>query len=116
MGGSGTTAAGVTAGVPTIITPVFLDQFDYAKAVNTKGIGRGLKALVKVTAEEVGAAITQCCTDEGIIAKAREMGEATSKRNGVAASIEILRTFYDKKVSTGQWAKDFQEEYEACKP
>merc|ERR1712083_692723 len=33
-GGSGTSAAAMRSGKPTIITPVFLDQHDFAAAVN----------------------------------------------------------------------------------
>jgi UDP:flavonoid glycosyltransferase YjiC (YdhE family) len=115
-GGSGTTAAGVMAGVPTIITPVFLDQFDYADAVNREGIGRGLRSLTKVTPEEIAVAITKCCTDEGVITAARAMGEATSKRDGVAIAVKTITSFYHEKVATGVFAKDYEQELQAAKP
>merc|ERR1712151_1068920 len=50
-GGSGTTAASVNSGTPTIITPVFLDQWDYAALVNEHNIGVGTGALVNVSVD-----------------------------------------------------------------
>merc|ERR1719453_1994270 len=38
-GGSGTTAASVRSGRPTLITPIFLDQLDHARLANASGIG-----------------------------------------------------------------------------
>ena len=42
-GGSGTTAAALRAGKPTIVTPVFLDQWDHAYLVNRLDVGYGFE-------------------------------------------------------------------------
>ena len=52
-GGSGTTAASVRSGNPTIITPVFFDQVDHARFVNEFGIGVGTRQFQTVTVTRV---------------------------------------------------------------
>merc|ERR1740138_515151 len=49
-GGSGTTAAALRAGRPTIVTPCFLDQFDNARLAAQAGVGVEMKQFSKVTA------------------------------------------------------------------
>merc|ERR1719229_1478285 len=61
-GGSGTTAAALRAGVPTVITPVALDQFDYAEIVQRLGVGLRVQAWPKwrfsqMSEKDLGAAI-----------------------------------------------------------
>jgi sterol 3beta-glucosyltransferase len=52
--GSGTTAASVRSGKPTIITPVQGDQFDFAASVQTIGCGIGLGHLSTLTPATLG--------------------------------------------------------------
>mmetsp|Transcript_70521 Transcript_70521/g.160113 ORF Transcript_70521/g.160113 Transcript_70521/m.160113 type:complete len:300 (+) Transcript_70521:2-901(+) len=115
-GGSGTTAAGVMAGVPNIITPVWVDQEDYARAVASKGIGLHLPPLTKVTADQIAAAITKCCADGEMQAKAKAMGAATSARDGVGAAVSTISEWYDSSVATGKWRESFEKELQENKP
>merc|ERR1719210_2337466 len=48
-GGVGTTAAALRSGVPSVITPVFADQFTCAFEMKKSGCGAGTKQLRKVT-------------------------------------------------------------------
>ena len=54
-GGSGTTAASVRSGKPTIITPIQGDQFDFADGINAIGCGVGLAHMKKLTGNGSGA-------------------------------------------------------------
>merc|ERR1712038_1618621 len=64
-GGAGTTNAALRSGVPTIITPVFTDQFDHAYFVNKMGNGIGFsKQLQKITADELAKAIQSIVLQE----------------------------------------------------
>merc|ERR1719254_367151 len=47
-GGAGTTAAALRAGVPTIVTPWFFDQFESAQVVARNGVGIAMKQFSKV--------------------------------------------------------------------
>merc|ERR1711879_213697 len=60
-GGSGTLAAALRAGRPTVITPVFLDQFDHAEMVKRLGAGVGTKHLSKLSVSQLASAIVRAC-------------------------------------------------------
>merc|ERR550532_3202261 len=61
-GGVGTTAAALRSGVPTVVTPIFADQFANAFLVKKSGCGVGTKQLRKVTDKALASAITMCAT------------------------------------------------------
>jgi len=86
-GGSGTTAASLRSGVPTIVTPVVLDQFDYAIMVQELGVGLGLKRLTKLSEKELGAAIVRACTSTAMRQRAAEIGGVLREEDGVAAAV-----------------------------
>lgn len=46
-GGAGTSTAALRGGVPTIVTPVFRDQYDFSFVVQKLGIGVGFQAISK---------------------------------------------------------------------
>lgn len=100
-GGSGTTQAAMRAGVPTIITPVFLDQFDHAKAINMLGIGIGFAIpLQKITAKSLGEVIGRVTTDDNMIQKSRDVAKHLRSEGGkVTAAMEIEQILKD--ISTG---------------
>ena len=51
-GGSGTSNASVRSGTPTIICPIWFDQFDNSAAVNARGIGVGMQNMRKAALGE----------------------------------------------------------------
>jgi UDP:flavonoid glycosyltransferase YjiC (YdhE family) len=115
-GGSGTTAASVKSGVPTIITPVFLDQWDYAALVNEHQIGVGTGALVSVTVKKLAAAIEKCCEDEKIQENARKMAELVRKEDGIGKATKIITGFVRDNVRTGTFTAEFEEQKESYRP
>jgi len=86
-GGSGTTAASLRSGKPTIVTPICLDQYDQAEIVARLGVGIGCKQLNKLTDDDVSAAIIRACTDTAIISNAAEVGQKLLGGNGVQTAI-----------------------------
>jgi sterol 3beta-glucosyltransferase len=59
-GGAGTTAAGWRAGVPSVITPCFADQFDNAALMQSSGAGIGLAQFKKLSAKDLAGALQKC--------------------------------------------------------
>merc|ERR1719230_323724 len=59
-GGAGTTAAGMRSGTPTVITPCFGDQFNYASQVARVGVGVALPQFKVVTPSMLSAALLKC--------------------------------------------------------
>ena len=86
-GGSGTTAAGIRAGVPTIIHPFFGDQFFWAGRVEEIGIGVFLR---KLKVESLSEALKTVTTDFAMQNKAKALGAAVRLENGVKKAIEFV--------------------------
>lgn len=86
-GGSGTTGASLRAGIPTIIRPFFGDQFFYGARVEDLGVGICLK---KWGVASFARALWEACNSERIIVKAKVLGEAIRKENGVDTAIQCI--------------------------
>ncbi|OZJ03357.1 hypothetical protein BZG36_03000, partial [Bifiguratus adelaidae] len=105
-GGAGTTAAGLRAGVPTIVKPFFGDQFFWGERLEEIGIGISLK---KFNAEKLAAALKIITTDPNMISKARHVGAQIR-----ASEVEPGRVLVYPDDGTGlvvldPWLKPFEE-------
>jgi hypothetical protein len=103
-GGSGTTAASVRSGNPTIITPIYLDQLDHARLVNAAGVGVGTQQFQKVRVSELAAAI-ETCMQPDTRARAKEISVKVLRENGVDVAVAELAKFMDTQVRTGEFFK-----------
>ena len=100
------------AGVPTIITPVFLDQFDTAYAINKLQVGVGFaKQLQKTTSDDLGAAISQVLSDPTFAKNAKEIGihMRSPEEDGTKRIVEEVEKFWKEKVMTGVFQKDLDK-------
>mmetsp|Transcript_30710 Transcript_30710/g.95467 ORF Transcript_30710/g.95467 Transcript_30710/m.95467 type:complete len:511 (-) Transcript_30710:423-1955(-) len=102
-GGSGTFACGVRSGTPSIITPVFLDQFLHARILNEHGVGIGLKQFGKLKVADLVKALKRCTTDTALAEKARKLGETTMAEDGVGNAVRVIDKFMVDEVATGKW-------------
>ncbi|KNF04626.1 hypothetical protein PSTG_02114 [Puccinia striiformis f. sp. tritici PST-78] len=80
-GGAGTVAASLRAGIPTLIKPFF------GKLVKKMGVGAHVKTF-KVS--ELSRAFRKATTDLEQIYKAKKIGQAISKENGVRNAIQKM--------------------------
>jgi sterol 3beta-glucosyltransferase len=108
-GGAGTTTACLRAGVPTIITPVFLDQFDHAHLVNELGVGIGFhkKQLQKISYVELGETLLKVAADTSMRDKAKRLGEILSKEDGASCAADEVETFWKEYCVTGAFNENF---------
>ncbi|KAI0229869.1 Sterol 3-beta-glucosyltransferase, partial [Massospora cicadina] len=90
-GGSGTTAAGLRAGVPTIIKPFFGDQYFWAQQVERMGAGIYLRRLT--TSKLVSA--FQAVSDGKMVEKAAALGAQIRREDGVERAIKFLNRDMD---------------------
>jgi len=106
-GGSGTLTTVLKAGVPQIITPVFLDQWDHSYFLNKRGCGFGFekKQLTKLTAAEIAEAVKKVNSNVAMEKAAKEAKEAVDKDPGVHRVVEFIESFWTKSVETGEWSK-----------
>jgi sterol 3beta-glucosyltransferase len=89
-GGVGTTAAGLAAGVPSIITPFFADQPFWGRRVYELGVGPRPIARRRLTVDNLTEAIGRAVSDEEMRKRAASLGERIRAENGIAQAITII--------------------------
>ena len=92
-GGAGTTAAGLVAGVPGIITPVGADQPFWGQRVYELGVGPKPVPRAKLTADKLAASIQQAVTDTGMQERAAALGAKIRAEDGASAAVQTIREF-----------------------
>jgi sterol 3beta-glucosyltransferase len=88
-GGAGTTAAGLRAGVPSILIPFSNDQFAWGRRVYELGVGSKPIPRNKLNAERLSVAINEVLTDQ-IRAAAKDLGSKIQSENGAATAVQII--------------------------
>jgi len=89
-GGAGTTAAGLRAGVPSVIIPFFGDQPFWGWRVAELGVGPSPIPRKKLTAQLLAKAIEFAVSDEGVKRRAEKLGKAIRAERGVDKAVKIL--------------------------
>lgn len=87
-GGSGTTASGLRAGVPTVVVPHQGDQGFWGRRVKDLGVGTAPIPRKKLTAENLAAAITEATSSVTMQANARALGEKIRAEDGLAEAVK----------------------------
>lgn len=81
-GGAGTTAAGLRAGLPTIIVPFFGDQGFWGTMVHSMGVGPNPIPFKNLSVSNLSSAI-EFSLKPPVILAAKELGVKMKKENGV---------------------------------
>lgn len=89
-GGVGTTAAGLAAGVPSIVVPFFADQPFWGQRVYELGVGPKPIARRGLTADNLTQAIERAVTDVEMRKKAASLGAHIRAENGIAQAVAII--------------------------
>jgi UDP:flavonoid glycosyltransferase YjiC (YdhE family) len=89
-GGTGTTAAGLRAGVPSIIVPFFADQPFWGQRIHALGVGPAPIQRKALTAERLAQAITIATQDAAMRQRAVALGEKIRSEDGVSRAVEII--------------------------
>jgi UDP:flavonoid glycosyltransferase YjiC (YdhE family) len=92
-GGAGTTAAGLRAGVPTVVVPFTADQPFWAWRVYELGAGPRWIPRKKLTAGKLAAAIQQAVSDSAMIQRAQELGQSIRAEDGVRSGVQLVEQF-----------------------
>ncbi|GKY93604.1 hypothetical protein MPSEU_000327800 [Mayamaea pseudoterrestris] len=107
-GGAGTTTAALRAGVPSVITPVFADQWDFSYFLRKTGVGIGFdKQFQKITSNELGDAIRKAASDQEMKQKAVALGEKLRAENGVAQAVLEVERFWEDSCISGTFHSRF---------
>eukprot|EP00440_Ansanella_granifera_P066694 gb/GFBE01072329.1/.p1 GENE.gb/GFBE01072329.1/~~gb/GFBE01072329.1/.p1 ORF type:complete len:535 (+),score=82.80 gb/GFBE01072329.1/:1-1605(+) len=103
-GGAGTLNASLRSGVPTVIVPIFVDQFHHTKLVNERGVGVGLKRMLHTTPTVLAEAINRCINCDHIREKSKDMAKALDAEDGAKKLVEEVGEYIRESVLTGEHA------------
>lgn len=92
-GGAGTTAAGLHAGVPSIIVPFMGDQPFWGRRIAALGVGPAPIPRKKLTPENLAEAIKQTVSDSPMRQRAAALGQKIRTENGVANAVALIKQF-----------------------
>lgn len=93
-GGSGTTAAGLRAGVPSILIPAATDQLLWAQRVAALGLGPKPILRPRLNAGRLVEAIIRATRDSSLRSRTVTFGEKIRAEDGVARAVEIVNKKY----------------------
>ena len=89
-GGAGTTAAGLRAGRPSVITPFFADQNFWGRRVHVLGAGPRPVPVQRLTTEQLAAAIDTATRSPDMRQRAEDLGRRLREENGVESGVAAL--------------------------
>jgi sterol 3beta-glucosyltransferase len=92
-GGIGTTAAGLRAGVPTVVVPFTADQPFWGRRVHQLGVGPRPIHRRRLTVQVLAEAIRVAVSDETMHQQARTLGERLSTEDGVARAVAVIEGY-----------------------
>jgi UDP:flavonoid glycosyltransferase YjiC (YdhE family) len=92
-GGSGTTAAGLRAAIPSILVPVAADQLLWAHRVGELGVGPKPIPRASLTVERLAEAVTQAIADQTMRQRAAVLGEKIRVEDGVGNAVRIINRY-----------------------
>jgi sterol 3beta-glucosyltransferase len=90
-GGAGTTAAGLRAGVPTVIIPFFGDQGFWGRRVAELGVGTAPIPRKQLTVEHLAQAIQTAVSDPAMRQSAANLGAKIRDENGIDNAVAIIQ-------------------------
>ena len=89
-GGAGTTAAGLRAGLPTLICPLVVDQPFWGRRVSSLGCGPKPQSLKGLRSERFADGLTELTQTASYRVRAREVASAMAEEDGVTRAVEIV--------------------------
>jgi UDP:flavonoid glycosyltransferase YjiC (YdhE family) len=95
-GGAGTTAAGMKAGVPSIIVPFFSDQPFWGYRIFDLGVGTEPILHSQLTVDKLTAAINQAVQDEQMQTSAQRVGNQIRSEDGVKKVVTVISSVVNK--------------------
>ena len=89
-GGAGTTAAGLRAGVPSLIIPFLFDQFFWANRVAELGAGPNPIFYRNLSNVSLARGINQAVSDLELRKKSAGIGESIKVEDGICHAIQVI--------------------------
>jgi UDP:flavonoid glycosyltransferase YjiC (YdhE family) len=90
-GGAGTTAAGLRAGVPSIVIPFLIDQPFWGQRVYDLGVGPAPIPRRKLTVDRLAQSIQETVTNTAMRQRAANLGTKIQAEDGIANAVELIQ-------------------------
>ncbi len=90
-GGAGTTAAGLRAGVASIVIPFLIDQPFWGKRVYDLGVGPAPIPRSKLTVDKLAQAIQEAVTNTAMRKRTADLGAKIQAEDGIANAVGIIQ-------------------------
>ena len=100
-GGAGTTAAGLRAGVPSVLVPHFADQPFWGRRVNALGVGPRFIPRKQLTVDHLAYAIHVAATHRPMQRRAAALGEKIRAEDGVHSAVQFIERVLEKPQQFG---------------
>lgn len=101
-GGAGTTAAGLRAGIPSVVIPFFGDQPFWGQRVAELGVGSEPIPRKRLTAERLAEAIHRAMTDRSMRQRAADLGAKIQAEDGVANAVAVVHELEKRGAFCGE--------------
>jgi hypothetical protein len=98
-GGAGTTAAGLRAGVPSIVIPFFGDQPFWGQRVAELGVGPEPIPRKKLTVERLAQAIHEALTDQTMRQRAANLGSKIQAEDGITRAVALVQQIEERRAA-----------------
>jgi len=92
-GGAGSTAAGLRAGVPSVVVPFTSDQPFWGHRVRRLGAGPAPVPRKQLTAGRLEHAVRQAVSDEAMRGRAAEVGRLMRAEDGVGRAVALFQRY-----------------------
>ena len=89
-GGASTVAAGLRAGVPSIVIPFFGDQPFWGQRIADLGVGTKPIPRKKLTAEKLANAIREAVTNQEMRQNAQRLSKQIQAEDGIKSAVELF--------------------------
>jgi sterol 3beta-glucosyltransferase len=89
-GGAGTTAAGLRAGIPAVVTPYFGDQPFWGQRIYKLGVGPRPIPRRRLTVDRLAESIQRAVSDPAMRRQAACLGESIRSETGIAGAVAVL--------------------------
>ena len=97
-GGASTVAAGLRAGVPSIVIPFFGDQPFWGQRIADLGLGTKPIPRKKLSAEKLANAIREVSTNQKMRQRAEKLGKQIQAENGIKFAVNIFNKLEKQKA------------------
>ena len=106
-GGAGTSAACFRAGVPSLVTPFAVDQFEFARLTVKHGLGPGpLPDAMVVSPEQLGAALLAAVNEPRHKAAALALRDQMHREGGTKLAVEAFEKLKHRHI----WKEDAERQ------